>query len=512
MLDMGCGGSKVDDYPLVTLCRERKELIRAAAEHRYALASAHISYFRSLRDVGDALRRFVDEELLIAATSPLDSPVLTLPSQEGKRSNRNKSGKNVGNSKGSSSSTSIPHTVSPHSPEEDAGEGSHLHLSSGSESELSFSSSGHIHIENSPESQRQYHSPPPMRWSPPGMNSYSYSYYMKSAPAPPNVVYEEPQRSTTEDQQWGNSGGYAYPGYPYGNAEYYGYPHYNPQPSPPAAPPSPPSPKVSAWDFLNPFDSYDSVYPSYYSESKYGSATGSSPDSKEVREREGIPDLEDETEQEVTKEVSRKEKIPKDYVNKNSGEGTSRSVPMQRGEETSSWTVPQKKSDNTRSDQRKERKEIKEIKEIRSSPDTIVSESSEEGSAKKKSVSFEEASVREIESSKQSSMTTLSAHGTRDLQEVVKEIRDEFETASGFGKEVSMLLEVGKLPYQPRGTLFKGWILIIAFYFFIINCLSGFFLCLLIFFAQLKIMLPPKFRIGSELVLPLVCSLDVMMW
>ena len=30
------------------------------------------------------------------------------------------------------------------------------------------------------------------------------------------------------------------------------------------------------------------------------------------------------------------------------------------------------------------------------------------------------------------------------------------------------MLEVGKLPYQARGTLFKGWILIIAVYFSII--------------------------------------------
>ena len=119
--------------------------------------------------------------------------------------------------------------------------------------------------------------------------------------------------------------------------------------------------------FLNPFDSYDSVYPSYYSHSRYGSVVGSSPDSKEVREREGIPDLEDETEQEVTKEVYRNGKKPNDFVNKNSGEGggTSRSVPMQRGEDTS-WKVPSKKSENTQSDQRKEGKEIK------SSPDRLI--------------------------------------------------------------------------------------------------------------------------------------------
>ncbi|KAK9271234.1 hypothetical protein L1049_026824 [Liquidambar formosana] len=60
---MGCGGSKVDDFRLVTLCKERKEFIKAASEHRYALAAAHVSYFQSLKVVGDALRKFVDEEL-----------------------------------------------------------------------------------------------------------------------------------------------------------------------------------------------------------------------------------------------------------------------------------------------------------------------------------------------------------------------------------------------------------------------------------------------------------------
>lgn len=446
MLDMGCGGSKVDDYPLVTLCRERKELIRAAAEHRYALASAHISYFRSLTDVGHALQRFVDDELLIGAASPLGSPLLTLPSQEGKRKTRNKTGESSGKDKSSSSSTSVTLTASPHTPEEDAaGEGSHLHLSS--ESELG--SPGHIHIEESPESERQQHnSSPPVGWSPPGMNSYSY--FMKSSPAPHNVVYEELPRSPNGNEQWGNFG-YGYSGYPYANGGYHGDPYHNPQPNPPAAPPSPPEPQVSAWDFLNFFDGYDGVYPSYYSRERYGSAAGSSPDSKEVREREGIPDLEDETESEATKEVRQKGKKPKDYVNRNSGEGTSRAVPVQHGEGTP-WTVPAKKSESTQSSQRKGKKEMK------SSSDTIVSKSSEEGSTKKKSVSFEmdETSVRDVESSKESSVTTLAAHGTRDLQEVVKEIRDEFETASGVGKEVSMLLEVGRLPYQPRGTIFKG--------------------------------------------------------
>jgi hypothetical protein len=85
---MGCGASKVEDLPLVTLCRERKDFIKTASDHRYALAAAHVSYFHSLKNIGDALRQFVDEELVIGSDSP-SSPVLTLPSDQGKKKKRN---------------------------------------------------------------------------------------------------------------------------------------------------------------------------------------------------------------------------------------------------------------------------------------------------------------------------------------------------------------------------------------------------------------------------------------
>ncbi|MFQ6649129.1 hypothetical protein Gotur_023321, partial [Gossypium turneri] len=62
---------------------------------------------------------------------------------------------------------------------------------------------------------------------------------------------------------------------------------------PPPPPPSPP--RTSAWDFLNPFESYEN-YNHLYTPSR---------DLREVREAEGIPDLEDENYQhEVVKELS----------------------------------------------------------------------------------------------------------------------------------------------------------------------------------------------------------------
>ncbi|CAI9106290.1 OLC1v1005416C1 [Oldenlandia corymbosa var. corymbosa] len=54
-------------------------------------------------------------------------------------------------------------------------------------------------------------------------------------------------------------------------------------------------------------------------------------------------------------------------------------------------------------------------------------------------------------------MAALSTHGTRDLWEVVAEIRDEFVVATEYGKEVVLMLEVGKLPY--RYSFLKGLLL-----------------------------------------------------
>ena len=71
-------------------------------------------------------------------------------------------------------------------------------------------------------------------------------------------------------------------------------------------------------------------------------SSGSSPDSKEVREKKGIPELEDETEQETVKEVRHEkkkkvaEKVEKEkeeaVKGRDFGEGTSNSnkVPLQQ--------------------------------------------------------------------------------------------------------------------------------------------------------------------------------------
>lgn len=483
---MGCGSSKVDDLPLVTLCRERRGFIKAASDHRYALAAAHVSYFQSLKDIGDALRKFVDEEIVVAgadSSSFPGSPVLTLPSDEGKRrkpkpkANHKDKLHDGDEPKNSSSSASISNL---NSPGDEEIEDSHLHLASGSDSDSELGSSpGHIRMEESvsPKEERETQFPPqnyyPGGWaSPVPPEVYTFMHFAKKSETPmQSMVYEEPEAERYySSSSYGNSG-YSFPQYSSGG--FYGFSMGSPpeqnaydpyrQPNPPAPPPAPPSPpKVTPWDYLNFFDTYEnSGYPANYPRYGYGSNT-SSPDSAEVREREGIPDLEDETETEglkkgkAKKKVSDQEGVNRD-MDRNSGEGTSSPAvpPKQNGGEGSSRPVPMRRTYDS-----PESVEVKTSSGTIDSIETItVSKSPDEESTRKKGVSFEidEAQNLEVESSKPSSLTTLSVHGTRDLQEVVKEIRDEFETASGYGKEVAMLLEVGKLPYQlPRATALGG--------------------------------------------------------
>ncbi|KZV51581.1 hypothetical protein F511_10534 [Dorcoceras hygrometricum] len=455
---MGCSGSKTEDLPLVVHCRERRELIHAAANHRYTLAAAHVSYFRSLKDVGDALRKFVDEELITytrssSSSSPVSSPSLILPPNSKKKI-------------------------------EDDSDDSHLHDEDDSHLQISGSSDdddddgdndfepprhkqrGSLskHKENGKPYTDQYN------WGGPELNPWNYySYsnvnYMKKHVSKMKTVVQEPPAAPSSgysDSFWSIPAVYS------GN---YGYfPTSSPgrlrndsaKVSRPEETPPPPPPLASGWDFLNPFDGYDNGYPSYYSTGVYGRmSNSSSPDSNEVREREGIPDLEEETETEVYKEVLREKKASK--AKKRSGQRTSTSKGMNNAEsrKKSGESSPRSRTATSRKNSEGSLRLDQSpssgtsgsvnLADEKSSTDTTVSKSLDEDSVRRrKGVTFEvEEMSKQTDSSKMSSFTTLSPHATRDLRDAVGEIRDEFEIASGCGKEVAVILEVGKMPFQP---------------------------------------------------------------
>ncbi|KAK8673800.1 hypothetical protein V6N13_112111 [Hibiscus sabdariffa] len=65
---MGCGSSKADKNEALRLCKERRRFVKQAIDSRYALAAAHVSYIQSLRNIGVALRRFAEADVLIESS------------------------------------------------------------------------------------------------------------------------------------------------------------------------------------------------------------------------------------------------------------------------------------------------------------------------------------------------------------------------------------------------------------------------------------------------------------
>ncbi|KAJ4830491.1 hypothetical protein Tsubulata_012812 [Turnera subulata] len=240
---MGCSTSKLDDEEAVQLCKDRKRFIKQAVEQRTRFASGHLAYIQSLKRVSAALRDYIDG----------DEPREFLLD------------------------TFITPSFTP----------------------VKKTSPGFISI--SPKS----FSPAAIQ---PGPNSSVKVNYLRSGGNQAVSVEERPQSPETirveaysPMHHYGFEGFFAMQSSPM-NSSFFSYP--------PADRPSipPPSPQTSQWDaFWNPFSSLD----------YYGYPTRSSLDQmimdddmrglRQVREEEGIPDLEDETEHEMDGKVSETE-------------------------------------------------------------------------------------------------------------------------------------------------------------------------------------------------------------
>uniref|UniRef100_A0A0E0DRL5 DUF632 domain-containing protein n=1 Tax=Oryza meridionalis TaxID=40149 RepID=A0A0E0DRL5_9ORYZ len=435
---MGCRSSRLDAAdvsPVAALCRERRDLLRAAAERRAALAAAHAAYFRALPRVADALARFAEQH---HAATPPGSPVLTLPPSEPDEHKKR------------SASSSTLHTDSGHSH-------LHFHTDGGSDSEpdsadddcacgAAAAAAGHgVRGEISPpaEELQERRIPEPgassrlqMPWEYAPYDPYPSSfpnvtfpnyYYMKASSTPANTVYQEPYG-------YGNfAANVSYNGYDYGYSNpMYGIP-------------------VSPWDFFNPFDSYDynQQLPQY--KDANGSFT-SSPNSSEVREREGIPELEEETEQESMRE----------------------SIKARKAVESTAST----RIDNAGAVNAKAKTASTEHKEceIESVGSASVLDSGEEsvcscecdnadGNAGARAAAVpptgdDPRMVKKVASEEHSSMVVAEDvlpknFGTRDVADVVNEIKEQFNSVVACGDDVARILEVGSMRYRPRRRIVR---------------------------------------------------------
>ncbi|KAI8030163.1 Nitrate regulatory gene2 protein [Camellia lanceoleosa] len=582
---MGCGLSTMDNSEIVKLCRERKDLIKAAKDWRYALASAHNSYFQSLLDVGNSLQKLVEEEVMTSVEPPSST-------HSDHQSNGEGSHLEISSLESDTDISSLTDYVhegsefSEQSPEEDEiqeGVNSNIYHTQKYSDEVS---TGVYEQPQVVDATAQWHNPSnlmaqypqygngvfsggPMNFMPnnPRFLQYGnggffgglmnlppfnpmFSQYgngvsfgglmnfphpnlklsqdrnevpfggpMNFPPNnldfPPNgdgVSFDIPMNLPPADlrfPRYGNvnfpdnnlrsdhhgmeanftSFAFSYPQYgngvPYGGSIYFlpNDPRYNLRQSR-NAPENLPPPEVSSWDYLNPFSVIDDTFSRYYFEGRYETGFGSiGPDLREVREKEGIPDLEVEAEKEEEDPVEKQPKeIETEVKNKgdtvegrcetvqlkgDSGEGSFEAVPLKEDSSKGpSESAPLKNGEDdllaqdkeiTRSPgvpeaQEKDHESIEKDTEGNSEKSNCLEEE-ENGSSE--NVKVQEELEQEGVCPVQVSSTTINTYESRDLKEVLKDIKDACETAFDHGKELSVALEIGKLQYQPRSAIVK---------------------------------------------------------
>lgn len=354
---MGCTTSKLDDLPAVALCRDRCSFLEAAIQQRYALAESHVAYTESLKGIGNSLHSFINHHHRFT---------------------------------GDDTEEDSPKKAKPKLAHSDSGSG-HLEFDSDSdETDSDHSSPLHHHLDDEDPGFTGYSNPGP----------YLHMNYMKNSSMPPSVVYEQrpssPQRVYVGESSSSNYNPYSYPPNS-GNP----YPNYGPGSS--KSPPPPPT--TEAWDFLNLFD-YS------YTPSR---------DSRELREEEGIPDLEEvDFQHEVVKEVQGKQKLVAAVEDKEEPPGNS------GGASTSGGGGGQASLYQTRPSSSVE-KEEKEY-EVHVVEKKVVEDVGEEA--------------------RRSNAAARGGGGVRrGVAEVAKEIEVQFLRAAESGSEIAVMLEVGKLPY-----------------------------------------------------------------
>ncbi|KAJ9550198.1 hypothetical protein OSB04_014243 [Centaurea solstitialis] len=436
---MGCMGSKPVDSPAVDLCRKRCHFLDEAIHQRYALAQAHLAYFHSLKSVGDSLHRFFDLHSAAAAISLRrrrltfrrnESP--TPPAAVENRHSRSNSGSSHLHFTPIPIPTMIPAMRAP--------------ISSVCTPTTAAYRRCIINHHRTHESLGGGYLPPPYSYPPAGYppagflpagypsGGYTMNF-MRKQPTP-SVVYQQRPMSSEPIHYGEASSSSSYFGKNYNNQNPSSYPNYGEffggssqppsyggAPPPPVAepnskpppPPPPPPPASSSWDFLNPFQTFESYYPPYTP----------SRDSREVRDEEGIPDLEDE-----------------DFYQNEYTE--IRSLWMAAGGPSGGGDGGGdgggKKAEAV-VDEKSEESGAAELR-YRSVPNVVAKEEDP--------VEYEVHMVDKEVVDNQKKPVVFESDS-----EVMKEIQTQFDRASNSGNELSKILEVGKLPHNRKHVAYQ---------------------------------------------------------
>ncbi|KAJ7957070.1 Protein of unknown function (DUF630 and DUF632) [Quillaja saponaria] len=421
---MGIGVSKSDSSQLVNLCKERKESIKGAKHCRYDLVSANVFYFQSLLDVGNALNRYVEEEFVIIDGSPQDSTsdieafeedsYLKFPSSD------------------SDLESLFDHV--PNDAEERRGPLDDLEVSGSTKTcikenqhqstvdvdikYMKTSRYDEIHCEIHEQIQ--------------GQQSSNLSYMYSHGPSDSTHDHLRHPEYSHGLSSGGDEETFGVPmGMPHGDLKF--QEHINMKTDPVTVAPSPP--KVSAWDSFNPFiTTYDAYYNNYLQDWNETKSFTNDHDCGEIREREGIPDLEDEFEKTPAETVSEKMET-KGWITRDTVGGTSYSAQSDSYEDALS--ADDKELEDEVNITEEESKGIRDNNVSNNLEEELAArEAAREGAKEGAHFEAEQTIAQESESLRSSSVSTLDA-SKMGLHEAVKYIRDEFENAFHYRKEVS---------------------------------------------------------------------------
>ncbi|XP_057837250.1 protein ALTERED PHOSPHATE STARVATION RESPONSE 1 [Cryptomeria japonica] len=378
---MGCSTSKLDNEDAVLSCKERRLLIKQAVEHRYAFAEAHVAYVRALKNVGSALRLLIEGDEMSLCSSIPTTPTFTSTTTE-------------------TSSGSLPEKSSPPQAESPAGTVSSSttvvnHLRSGGAPPLFF--------EERP--------PSPQRVS---LESYPYSYSTVNQYGIDSFfsTHLPPPQSSVASLYNNNN------------------PDYLP------TPPSPP--RTSTWDFFNPFLSLDNPYP-YHDQRRLSQVYEEDEIRimKQVREEEGIPELEEENRGGSKKEEEKKEtEAPADPAK----EQPSINEPAAESNADALTQVPSQPAVETVVDT-KDKSTVEEI------PSKGAEGTGDVGEQVKEKPGEEEVKDKQV-NSENVDVPNIATHRPMSMLQVMKEIEDQFIRAYQFGNNISALLEASKVHHS----------------------------------------------------------------
>lgn len=408
---MGCSQSKLDDEESVQLCKDRKKFIKQAVEQRTRFATGHIAYIESMKRVSTALRDYIegDEPREFSLDSVVTPPFTPVKKKIG-------NGIGIGNGNGfvpisakSFAQTTIEFGVGPNSTLK-------------------------------------------MNYLRPGGNPV---ISVEERPPSPETVRIERFETYSSMPHYGIDGYFGMQSPPM-NPSIFPY-------SPPINRPSipPPSPQNTQWDsFWNPFSSLDYYgYPSRTSLDQTG-IDDEYKGLRQVREEEGIPDLEeDETEQE-------------DYVGKrNVAEERTRNVVNSSNEEVIVEDVDDDDDDDEEEDEEDEEEEEDGTDD---ETETEVEHDAKDSQQVHGSASFEvsksqaaghiESSHREMAIGKQEAkeetpgFTVYVNRRPTSMAEVINDLEAQFEIVCNAANDVSVILEAKKAQYLLTSNEHSGLI------------------------------------------------------